>query len=212
VLLGPVTEAVSFCSPHSTCADSSWRDLGTKIALLGTVAKPSWAEWTLLLWQGRCQYVWSQKRGLPQKLSSRDPGGVCQLCTQVTQCWCRQEGTCDPGQARFSASLMLSQALRYWIGTEVVFHSPGVLRLSGYSSRDLGGVCWLWAQVDPVVAQTGRLHFFFKLIILFVYISNDIPLPSYPSTNPPSHIHPLCLALPPLGCSSTHRPSPNPPL
>jgi hypothetical protein len=27
---------------------------------------------------------------------------------------------------------------------------------------------------------------FLKLIILFVYISNDLPLPGYPSTNPPS--------------------------
>jgi hypothetical protein len=32
---------------------------------------------------------------------------------------------------------------------------------------------------------------FLKLIILFVYISNDIPLPGYPSTNHLSHIHPL---------------------
>ena len=37
---------------------------------------------------------------------------------------------------------------------------------------------------------------FFKLIIPFVYISNDIPLPGYPSINPLSHISlppPLCL-------------------
>ena len=27
----------------------------------------------------------------------------------------------------------------------------------------------------------------FLLIILFVYISNDIPFPGFPSTNPPSH-------------------------
>ena len=34
----------------------------------GAPAKPSWAGWTPLLWQGRCPDVWSPKRGLPQKL------------------------------------------------------------------------------------------------------------------------------------------------
>ena len=41
----------------------------------------------------------------------------------------------DPGQAGFSAFLVLSQVLRDWIGTEVVFHSAVVLRSSGESSR-----------------------------------------------------------------------------
>jgi hypothetical protein len=45
----------------------------------------------------------------------------------------------DPGQAGFSASLVLSQVLRDWIGTEVVFHSPVVLRSSRESSRGPGG-------------------------------------------------------------------------
>jgi hypothetical protein len=40
----------------------------------------------------------------------------------------------DPGQAGFSASLVLSQVLRDWIGTEVVFHSLVVLRSRGESS------------------------------------------------------------------------------
>jgi hypothetical protein len=40
---------------------------------------------------------------------------------------------------------------------------------------------------------TGQ--FFLLLIIPFIYISNDSPLPSYPSTIPPSHNLPL---LPPL--------------
>jgi hypothetical protein len=98
-------------------------------------AKPSRAGRTPLLWQGRCPNVWSPKRGLAQKLSSRDLGGVRQLCAQVTQCWHRPEGPCDPGPAGFPASLMLSQVLHGWIGTEVVFHSPVVLRLHGESSR-----------------------------------------------------------------------------
>ena len=66
---------------------------------------------------------------------------------KVTWCWCQLEGTCDPDQAGFSASLMLSQVPRDWNGTEVVFHSLVVLRLHGESSRDLEGVLLLCAQV-----------------------------------------------------------------
>ena len=90
---------------------------------------------TPLLWQGRFPDIWSPKWGLSQKLSSRDLGGVCRLCAQVTKCWHWPEGTCDPGQAGFPASLMLSQVLRDWIRTEFVFHSPVVLRSHGESSR-----------------------------------------------------------------------------
>ena len=118
--------------------------------------KASRAGSTPILWQGRCPDVWSLKWGLPQKLSSRDLGGVCRLCTQVTKCWRRLEGICDPGQAGFSASLMLSHVQRDWIGTEVVFHSPVVLRLCGESSRDLEGVCQLCSHGDPVLAPTRR--------------------------------------------------------
>ena len=57
---------------------------------------------------------------------------------EVTRCWCRLEGTCDPGQAGFSASLMLSQVPCNWIGTEVVLHSPEVLRSCGKSSKNVG--------------------------------------------------------------------------
>jgi hypothetical protein len=101
----------------------------------GALAKLSWAGQTPLLWQGRCPDVWRLKRGLSQNLSSRDLGGVHWLCTQVNQCWCWQEGTCDPGQAGFPAFLTLSQVPRNWIGTEIVFHSPVVLRSHGESSR-----------------------------------------------------------------------------
>ena len=87
--------------------------------------------------------------------SSQDLGGVRRLCAQVTQCWRRPEGTCDPGQAGFSASLMLSQVPHDWIGTEVVFHSPEVLRSSGESCGDLGGVR-LRAQGVLVLVPTGR--------------------------------------------------------
>ena len=53
----------------------------------------------------------------------------------LIQCSHQLGGTCDPGQARFSDSLMLSQVLRDCIGTEVVFHSLVVLRSCGESSR-----------------------------------------------------------------------------
>ena len=79
--------------------------------------------------------------------SSRDLGVSDNSEHKVARYWRQVEGTCDPGQAGFSASLMLSQVLHDWIETEVVFHSPEVLRLCGESSRDLGGVCRLRAQV-----------------------------------------------------------------
>jgi hypothetical protein len=74
---------------------------------------------------------------------------------KVTRCWCQLEATWVPGQAGFSASLMLSQVLLDWNGTEVVFYSLVVLRSHGESSRDLRGVrrlltqvtwCWCWPE------------------------------------------------------------------
>jgi hypothetical protein len=60
----------------------------------------------------------------------------------------------------FYASPMLSQVPHDWIGTKVVFLSPEVLRSHGESSRDLGGVCPLHTQGDPVLAQAGRTPIF----------------------------------------------------
>ena len=48
----------------------------------GAQAKHSRAGQIPLLWQGRCPDFWSWKQGLPQKLSSRDLGGVHQLHAQ----------------------------------------------------------------------------------------------------------------------------------
>ena len=80
---------------------------------------------------------------------------------------------------------MLSQVLRDWIGTEVEFHTPVVLRLHGESSRDLGGVCQLCAQGDPVLALTGRdLGPWSGQFSAVVYISNAIPKAPY--TLPPN--------------------------
>jgi hypothetical protein len=134
----------------------------------GAPAMPSWAGRTPLFWQGSCLDVWSPKRGLPQKLSSRDLGGICGLCAQVILCWHRPEGTCDPSQAGFSASLMLSQVPCDWNGMEVVFLSQVVLRLPVESSRDLAGVCQLCAQGDPVdwCQQEGQNILFIYFFVL----------------------------------------------
>ena len=79
-----------------------------------------------------------------------DLGGVRRLRAQGDPVLART------GQAGFPAFLMLSQVPRNWIGTEVVFHSPVVLRSRGVSCRDCGGVCQLSAQGDPVLVTTGR--------------------------------------------------------
>ena len=67
--------------------------------------------------------------------SSRDHGGVHQLCAQGDQVLVPTRRDLQPWSGRFSASLMLSQVPPDWIGTEVVFHSPVVLRSRRDSSR-----------------------------------------------------------------------------
>ena len=163
MLLWSVPEAVSFCSPHSHLC---------RLVLEGSVnqdgsprcsvkAPPPRVGCTPLLWHGRFPDVWSPKQGLPQKLSSRDLGGVSRLRAQSDQVLVPTRGTCDPGQAGFSASLMLSQVPRDWIETEVVFHSPEVLRSCGESSSDLGDVCQLCAHGDTVLTPTRRSSYHF---------------------------------------------------
>jgi hypothetical protein len=90
---------------------------------------------------------------------------------KVTRCWSWLEGTFDPGQARFSAFLMLPHVLCDWNGKEVVFHSPEVLRLCGESSRDLAGIYWLCVQVTQCWPQLegtcypGEAGFSMKLFL-----------------------------------------------
>lgn len=59
-----------------------------------------------------------------------------------------------------------------------------------------------------------RTIFYFLLIILFFYISNDIPLPGYPSITPLFILHlPSSLSSLPLwGYSPSHPPTPTPPI
>jgi hypothetical protein len=134
---------------------------------LGGIQEPRWLP--QVLWQsppGWGGHLSSVREGAPL---SGARNGVCLRCfplgtlgvsansvPQVTRCWCRMEGTCDSGQVRFSASLMLSQVPRDWNGTEVVLHSLVVLRSHRESCRDLEGVCQLCAQGDPVLVPAGR--------------------------------------------------------
>ena len=76
VSLHPVPEAVSFCSPHSHLRRLVSEGSGNKDGFPSCSGKSFQVVWTPLLWQERCLDVWSPKRGLPLKLSSRDLGGV----------------------------------------------------------------------------------------------------------------------------------------
>jgi hypothetical protein len=82
VLLWPVIEAVSFCSPHCYLHRLVSVGFGNQDAFPRCSCKALLAGQTPLLWQGRCLDIWSLKRGLSQKLSSRDLGGVHRLCAQ----------------------------------------------------------------------------------------------------------------------------------
>ena len=59
-------------------------------------AKPSQAWWTAPLWQGRCQDVWSLKRGLPQKLCGLRLSQKL-LASAVHTLTCTDQSPWDPG-------------------------------------------------------------------------------------------------------------------
>ena len=63
----------------------------------------------------------------------------------------------SPWSGRFSTFLLLAQAQLDWIGSDVLFHSPVILRSRGESSGDHGTICRVRAQVDPeLVLMEGR--------------------------------------------------------
>ena len=136
MLLQPVSEDVSFCSPHShmhrLVSEGSGNQDGSprcsSKALLGK------GDTSPLAGKVPIQDVWSLKR-VCLRICPLGTLGFSTDCAQVTKCWCRPEGTCDPGQSGVPASLMLSQVPLNWIGTEVVFYSPVVLRSREESSR-----------------------------------------------------------------------------
>ena len=100
-----------------------------------------------------------------------DLGGLSLLCAQGDPVLALMEGICDPGQAGFSASLMLSQVPCDWIGTEVVFYSPVVLRSRGNSSRVPWGCLPTLRPGDPVLVPTGRAQScFLSLRILHIAV------------------------------------------
>jgi hypothetical protein len=135
----------------------------------GAPAKPSWVGWTPLLWQGMCPDVCNWKAVCLRSCPLGTLGVSAYFEPKVTRCWHRPEGTCDPGQVGFSASLMLSQVQREWNGTEVVFHSPEVLRLHGESSKYLGDVRRLCAQVTRCLCwPEGTWLILFKINFLWM--------------------------------------------
>jgi hypothetical protein len=152
----PVPEAVSFCSPHSDLCTLVSERSGNKMAPSGALEKLSWAGRTPLLWQGRCRMSGAQNRVCIRSCPLGTLGVFADSASKVTQWCCCPEGTCDPDQDGFPASLMLSPVLCDWDGKEVVFHAKVVLRSCGGSSRDLSGVRWLCAQSDLVLVLTGR--------------------------------------------------------
>jgi hypothetical protein len=91
--------------------------------------------------------------------SSRDCEGVCQLRTQDDLVLAPTRRDLCPWSGWFSASLMLSQVLRDWIGTDLEFHTQVLLRSSGESSKDCAGVRQLCAQGNLVLAPTRRVVF-----------------------------------------------------
>lgn len=104
-------------------------------------------EWKIpLLRQGRCPGVWRMK-GFCLRSCPLGALGLSATSPKMTWCWCWPDRTCDPVQGGFSASLMLSQVPSNCNGTEVMFHSLDVLRSHQESSKDLGHVHWLRAQV-----------------------------------------------------------------
>jgi hypothetical protein len=157
VLLRLVIEAVSFCSPHShqqrlVSEGSRNQDRTPRCSSKDPPGQGRH------FFSGR-EGAWMSgawNRGLSQKLSSRDLEGVCLLCAHVTKCWHQWEGTCYPGQARFPASLTLSQVPCDWIGTEVVFCSWVVLRSHGESSR--GPTMGVSAYSTPKVTRCWRSY------------------------------------------------------
>ena len=66
-----------------------------------------------------------------------------------------------------------------------IHHSPFTQEILGMHSRSGG----------PILCIKRKTHFlfiFFKLVSFFIYISNIIPLPSFPSENTLSHLPYLC--------------------
>jgi hypothetical protein len=121
VWLLPVPEAVSFCSPHSHLYS---------LVSEGSENPDGSPRRGGHLSSGReCTQMSGAQNGVCLRSCPLGTLGVStDSVPKVAWCWRQQELTCDPGQAGFSASLMLSQVLWDWNRTEVVFHSPEVLR------------------------------------------------------------------------------------
>jgi hypothetical protein len=115
----------------------------------------------ILVWPSSCY---------PGILESEDPGHVTAPGNGVSSknhgaVWCvqnqgvpvmiRRNPSCWSDRAPMSLFL-LSQAHHNCFGTDVVFHSPVILRSCSESSEDCGTIHWVRTQGDSELALTGR--------------------------------------------------------
>jgi hypothetical protein len=91
-------------------------------------------------------------------------GAVWCVGNQVTSALIRGYLSHWPGRAPVSLFL-LSQARHNWIGTDVVFHSPLILRSCAESSGDQGTVRWVCAQGGPELVK--GLESLFRRVFCF---------------------------------------------
>ena len=100
-------------------------------------------------------------------VSSKDRGAVWCVWNQSIPAPIRRNSSCWSGRAPVFL-LLLSQASYNWFGTDVLFHSPVILRSCGESSGDCGTVRRVRAQGDLELAPTGRdlMYIWFQVEVL----------------------------------------------
>jgi hypothetical protein len=86
---------------------------------------------------------------------SGDLSAVWCVQNQAIPAQIRSNRSCWSGSAPVSL-LLLSQANHNWIGTDVVFCLPVILRSREESSVDCGAISRVLAQGDQELVQTGR--------------------------------------------------------